>query len=42
MNEKFNSNLAVSVGLVAILTKFGLQWATMDDYQTFVEGYMAV
>ena len=43
MNEKFNSNLAVSVELGGNPNKIWITvfWATMDDYQTFVEGYMA-
>jgi len=43
MNEKFNSNLAVSVELGGNPNKIWITgfWATMGDYQTFVEGYMA-
>ena len=43
MNEKFNSNLAVSVELGGNPNKIWITgfWATMDDYQTFVEGSMA-
>lgn len=43
MNEKFNSNLAVSMEVGGNPNKLWITafWATLDDYQSFVEGYSA-
>ena len=43
MNERLNSNLAVSVELGGNPNKLWITgfWATLADYQTFVEGYMS-